>query len=98
MHESTMEQLWRSSHISGGNAAYVEALYEIYLHDANGVPEEWRNYFDSLPRVEGSNDVSHAAVRQHFELLSRHRARPVVAPGSGSVNIEHERKQIKVLQ
>ncbi|WP_444958437.1 2-oxoglutarate dehydrogenase E1 component [Microbulbifer sp. ZKSA002] len=99
MHESTMEQLWRSSHISGGNAAYVEELYETYLHDPNGVPEEWRNYFDSLPRVEGSSDVSHAAVRQHFELLSKHRARPVAAPGAaGSANIEHERKQIKVLQ
>jgi len=28
MHESKMEQMWRSGHISGGNASYVEELYE----------------------------------------------------------------------
>lgn len=82
MHESTMEQLWRSSHISGGNAAYVEELYETYLHNPNGVPEEWRSYFDSLPRVNGVGDVSHAAVRQHFELLAKHRTRPLATPGA----------------
>ncbi|WP_237058268.1 2-oxoglutarate dehydrogenase E1 component [Microbulbifer sediminum] len=98
MHDSTMEQLWRTSHISGGNAAYVEELYETYLHDPSAVPEEWRSYFDSLPRVQGGGDVSHAAVRAHFELLAKNRTRPLAAPGAGAVNIEHERKQVKVLQ
>lgn len=27
------------------NLAFVEALYEDYLEDANSVPEEWRSYF-----------------------------------------------------
>ena len=31
MQESSMELLWRSSHIAGGNATYVEDLYESYL-------------------------------------------------------------------
>ena len=45
MHESVMQRMWNSAHLSGGNAAYVEELYELYLHDPNAVPEEWRTYF-----------------------------------------------------
>jgi 2-oxoglutarate dehydrogenase E1 component len=100
MPKSIMQQFLRTSHLSGGNAAYIEDLYETYLHNPNGVTDEWRSFFDSLPRVNGHSgtDVSHATVQSHFELLGRRRARPVPAPGSGGVNIEHERKQVKVLQ
>ena len=99
MPESIMQQFLRTSHLSGGNAAYIEGLYETYLHDPNAVPDEWRSFFSSLPGVNGHNglDVSHATIQEHFELLGRRRARPVPAPGSGGVNIEHERKQVKVL-
>ena len=49
MHESVMQRMWNSAHLSGGNAAYVEELYELFLHDPNAVPEEWRTYFQKLP-------------------------------------------------
>jgi 2-oxoglutarate dehydrogenase E1 component (EC 1.2.4.2) len=49
MQESVMQRMWDSAHLSGGNAAYVEELYELYLHDPNAVPEEWRTYFQKLP-------------------------------------------------
>ena len=83
-----------------GNAAYVEELYDTYLYDPNAVPEEWRSYFDKLPRVEGvvTQDTPHSVIREHFELLGKNRARPIAAPGSGGANIEHERKQVKVVQ
>ena len=95
-----MERFLNSSHFSGGNAAYIEELYEIYLHEPNRVPEEWSSFFDTLPRVNGSltPDVSHATVKQHFELLGRRQARPTPAPGSGGIHLEHERKQVKVVQ
>ncbi|WIO75488.1 2-oxoglutarate dehydrogenase E1 component [Porticoccaceae bacterium LTM1] len=100
MPDSIMEQFLRSSHFSGGNADYVEALYEQYIHDPNSVADEWRAFFDSLPRVDGAAgpDTSHATIQQHFELLGRRKARMAPAPGSGGINIEHERKQVKVLQ
>ena len=65
-----MEQFIRSSHFSGGNAVYIEGLYESYLHSPNSVPEEWRKFFDSLPRVNGSikPDVSHAVSYTHLTL------------------------------
>ncbi|MFA5632044.1 MAG: 2-oxoglutarate dehydrogenase E1 component [Porticoccaceae bacterium] len=98
MPDSIMEHFLRTSCYSGANAAYIEDLYEVYLHDANAVPERWRAFFDSLPRVENgpATDFSHETVRNHFELLGRKRARPTPAPGSGGVNVEHERKQVKV--
>ncbi|MBU2323372.1 MAG: 2-oxoglutarate dehydrogenase E1 component, partial [Gammaproteobacteria bacterium] len=84
--------------LSGGNAAYVEELYELYLHDPNAVPEEWRTYFQKLP-ADGSaaTDVSHSTIRDHFVLLAKNqrRAQPVSA---GSVSSEHEKKQVEVLR
>ena len=77
MQENSMELLWRSSHISGGNATYVESLYEAYLMDPNAVPEEWRGYFDGLPRVDGNTlqDIPHSTVSD-----SPRSARCVCAP------------------
>ena len=40
MQNKSIELLRQSSHISGGNATYVEDLYESYLKDPNGVPEQ----------------------------------------------------------
>ncbi|MFK3943685.1 2-oxoglutarate dehydrogenase E1 component [Pseudomonas monteilii] len=98
MQESVMQRMWESAHLSGGNAAYVEELYELYLHDPNAVPEEWRTYFQKLP-AEGSTatDVPHSAIRDHFVLLAKNqrRAQPVSA---GSVSSEHEKKQVEVLR
>ncbi|WP_287027911.1 2-oxoglutarate dehydrogenase E1 component, partial [Pseudomonas sp. UBA6310] len=98
MQESVMQRMWDSAHLSGGNAAYVEELYELYLHDPNAVPEEWRTYFQKLP-TDGSaaTDVSHSTVRDHFVLLAKNqrRAQPVSA---GSVSSEHEKKQVEVLR
>ena len=98
MHESVMQRMWNSAHLSGGNAAYVEELYELFLHDPNAVPEEWRTYFQKLP-ADGSQspDVSHATVRDHFVLLAKNqrRAQPVSA---AAVSSEHEKKQVEVLR
>lgn len=98
MQDSIMEQYWRTSHISGGNAAYVEELYDTYLHNPNAVPEEWRNYFDQLPRVNGvlTQDTPHSVVRAQFEQLGKTRVRTVAADGGATS--EHGQKQIKVLQ
>ena len=98
MQESLMELFRRTSHISGGNAAYIEELYESFLQDPGTVSQEWREYFEKLPRVDGANDIPHSEIIEYFELLGRNRARPSVAPGEGSANIAHERKQVEVVQ
>jgi 2-oxoglutarate dehydrogenase E1 component len=84
MQESNMEELWRSGHISGGNASYVEELYEAYLQDPASVADQWRSYFDTLPMVEGSlaRDISHSTVKDHFLLLSKNQSRVSPVPAS----------------
>ncbi|MDG2071519.1 MAG: 2-oxoglutarate dehydrogenase E1 component [Pseudomonadales bacterium] len=97
MEDSIMERLWRSGHISGGNASYVEELYERYLDDPTDIPDQWRSYFDTLPLVDGSDnaDISHQTVQNHFLLLAKNQAR--VAPVSASsIGSDYERKQFAV--
>ncbi len=100
MQQGNMELLWRSSHIYGGNATYVEDLYEAYLMDPNAVPEEWRNYFDTLPRVDGGGlqDVPHSTVRERFAQISKMRVRTEATVAADSQATEYERKQVRVIQ
>ena len=99
MPDSVMQQLWSTSHLDGGNASYVEELYELYLQDPNSVAEEWRSYFQKLPQVNGhaGSDVAHSTVRDHFLHLAKSNRRPQAASG-GAVSSEHEKKQIDVLR
>src|ERR687884_637811 len=60
-----------NSYLFGGNAPYVEEMYENYLADPTSVPEMWREYFDALqhvPAVDGTNakDVPHLPVVNAF--------------------------------
>ena len=75
MQSDNMQLWWNSSHIDGGNAAYVESLYETYLLDPNAVSGEWRDYFDKLPRVDGhsARDVPHSQIVEQFAQLGRSR-------------------------
>lgn len=95
-----MEHWWRTSHIAGGNADYVEALYEQYLESPNDIDPEWRDFFDKLPSVEGNinPDISHATVRAHFLELARQQRGAVRATVADSLATEHERKQIQVVR
>jgi len=101
MHESSMEQLWSSSQLSGGNVAYIEELYERYLTDPNSVPEQWRSYFSTLPRSEGgeSHDIPHTPVKEQFLLISKNQRR--FAGGSttqSQVSSGYDQKQLRVFQ
>ncbi|WP_052094222.1 2-oxoglutarate dehydrogenase E1 component [Pseudohaliea rubra] len=102
MQQPTMELLWRSSHIAGGNATYVEDLYEAYLRDPNSVPEQWRDYFDKLPLVESQvanlKDIPHSTVRDRFARISKMRVRTEATVAHDAQATEYERKQVRVVQ
>jgi 2-oxoglutarate dehydrogenase E1 component len=60
-----------NSYLFGGNAPYVEEMYENYLANPGSVPDTWRQYFDALqhvPAADGSNakDVPHLPVINAF--------------------------------
>lgn len=74
---SNMMQSYRgTSYLFGGNAPYVEELYEAYLNDPGSVAETWRTYFDSvqhLPAVDGTDvkDIAHAPIVASFAQRSK---------------------------
>jgi 2-oxoglutarate dehydrogenase E1 component len=73
-----MQESRLDSYLFGGNAPYVEELYEAYLNNPGSVADHWREYFDQLqhaPAPDGSNsiDVSHAPIVTSFAQRSRDR-------------------------
>jgi 2-oxoglutarate dehydrogenase E1 component len=67
----------------GGNAPFVEELYENYLNNPTAVPDEWRDYFDRLAQMPGyvARDVAHAPVIAAFAELGKDGGfRPAAAP------------------
>ena len=100
MHDNLMEIMWSTGHLSGSNAEYVEGLYEQYLSEPSSIPQQWRDFFQSLPAANGSNaqEVSHAEIKKDFEALGKVSRYKQVLSNDAVVNSEHESKQVQVLQ
>ena len=99
MADSLLDRMLASSHLSGGSASYIEAMYEQFLSDTDDVPDEWREYFESLAvQQQEEVDVSHKTIVDHFERLGRNRFKAQVERESNEYIAEHERKQIRVLE
>jgi len=65
-----LERKYRTSHLSGLNAAFVEQLYEEYLDDPESIPAHWRDTFGQL--LNGSaGDTRHREIVERFEALGR---------------------------
>jgi 2-oxoglutarate dehydrogenase E1 component len=93
-----MQQYRSSSYLFGGNAPYVEELYEAYLDNPGSVPDKWRAYFDNLqnvPAVDGSQqrDMAHAPVVQSFAQRAKANA---FALKASSADLAVARKQVHV--
>ena len=88
---NTVYQAYQANtYLFGGNAPYVEEMYENYLANPGSVPDTWRDYFDALqnvPAVDGSNakDVPHQPVINAFaERAKQGGTKVVVAAGADS--------------
>jgi len=93
-----MQQYRANSYLFGGNAPYVEELYEAYLDNPGSVPEKWRAYFDALqnvPAADGSEarDVAHAPVVESFAQRAKSNAFSVKA---SAAELAVARKQVHV--
>ncbi|MFT6284628.1 MAG: 2-oxoglutarate dehydrogenase E1 component [Arenicella sp.] len=100
MQQSVMKAWWDSSHMAGGNATYIEEMYEAYLDDAQSISDEWRSIFEKLPKLDGVEiETKHSIVRDQFRHLAA--LGPVARAGSGSTQSSasgSDEKQVKVLQ
>ncbi len=95
-----MQQYFSNSYLFGGNAPYVEELYEAYLLNPGAVPDNWRTYFDAMqhvPAVDGSDrpDVPHASVVASFAERAK---RGPIRTVSASADAEMGRKRVAVTQ
>ena len=93
-----MQEYRSNSHLFGGNAPYVEEMYESYLDNPGSVDDHWRAYFDALQNVpagDGSTDrdVAHAPVVESFAQRAKANAFGNKASGS---DLAIARKQVHV--
>ncbi len=89
-----------NSYLFGGNAPYVEEMYENYLANPGSVPDTWRSYFDALqhvPAVDGTDarDVPHMPVISAFAERAKQGRTQVVMANADS---EMGRKRVATQQ
>ena len=96
-----MKSFQGNSYLFGGNAPYVEELYESYLNNPGSVSEQWRSYFDSMqvvPAADGNpqtRDIAHAPIVESFaERAKAGTLQPRVMGGDAAT----ARKQVYVQQ
>ena len=77
MSQSLAEALATTA-LSGGNAAFIEDLYEQFLRDPNGLDPAWAAYFSRL-QGGAKGEVAHTPIRER--LLARLSSPPTQAPG-----------------
>ncbi|HJT98006.1 MAG TPA: 2-oxoglutarate dehydrogenase E1 component, partial [Rhodanobacteraceae bacterium] len=86
-----------TSPFSGGNAAFIEELYEKYLFDPASVAAGWRTYFDSLKGRE-AGDVPHSIVIERIEKAQRLNGHAHAALGGAPAGTLEAEKQAGVLK
>ncbi|HZP65028.1 MAG TPA: 2-oxoglutarate dehydrogenase E1 component [Rudaea sp.] len=94
MSVNLLQQFAASSQLSGGNAAFVEGLYENYLRDPASVAAEWRKYFDTFKGRE-AGDVPHADA---IERIGEAQKRNGHAFAGSPVSDAYAQKQAAVLK
>ena len=71
MSQSLADQLATTA-LSGGNAGFIEDLYEKFLKDPAAVGPAWAEYFSGL-RGSSTNEVAHGEVRERLTKLQENR-------------------------
>ena len=87
--DSLIKQFKQTSQLAGGNAAFIEDLYEQYLVDPDSVPAAWKSYFDGLGG-RSAGDVPHSAVMAQVQAAARD------GRHAGGLDAEAARKQTAV--
>ena len=93
MSTNLIREFFESSQLAGGNADYVESLYDAWLTDPASVPAEWSKYFETF-RGREAGDVPHGNAIARIEAAQKQRHVAAAAPLSD----EHARKQAGVLR
>ncbi len=93
---SVMKQMLGNSYLFGANGHFIEALYESYLENPASVEGVWRDYFDRLQNLPGTNlgrDVAHSPVVASFAQRAKLGTLRTGPQGAGC-----EKKQVAVIR
>jgi len=85
----SLRELLASTPLSGGNAPYVEALYEQFLVDPQSVDAKWREYFQKLRNGQAGEQI-HSAVQA---AIAQRAAKPRLAAGAAPLSSDAAAKQ-----
>ena len=80
--DNLLKQFAQSSQLAGGNASYIEDLYEQYLVSPDSVDPKWKTYFDGFKGRE-AGDIPHSAVIAHIADAAKNAANSGAAAGAG---------------
>ena len=97
MSTNLIREFFDSSQLAGGNADYVESLYDSWLADASSVSPDWGRYFETFKGRE-SGDVSHVPAIARIEAAQKQRRTGASAAPLSAGDDEHARKQAGVLR
>ncbi|MEJ8813235.1 2-oxoglutarate dehydrogenase E1 component [Variovorax ureilyticus] len=91
-----------NTYLFGGNAPYVEEMYENYLSNPGSVPDNWRAYFDALqnvPATDGSHtkDVPHLPVINAFAERAKAGTTKVVQASGADSELGRQRTAVQQL-
>jgi 2-oxoglutarate dehydrogenase E1 component len=90
MSQSLAEQLATTA-LSGGNAGFIEDLYEQFLRDPSGVDPTWAAYFKRLQGGAAGAEVAHTPVRER--LLARLKLPPARSSPQSAESVGASAKQ-----
>src|ERR1700719_26596 len=77
----SLAEAFATTALSGGNAAFIEDLYEEFLRDPKGVDPTWAVYFSRLQNG-AVGEVAHTPIRER--LLARLKLPPTPGGGPGA--------------
>ena len=88
--DNLLKQFAQSSQLGGGNASFIEDLYEQYLVSPDSVDPKWKSYFDGFKGRE-AGDVPHSAVIAQIAQAAREAANNGHVKAGDSASDERER-------
>ncbi len=80
--DNQLKQFAQSSQLAGGNASYIEDLYEQYLVSPDSVDPKWKTYFDGFKGRE-AGDIPHSAVIAHIADAAKNAVKSGTADAAG---------------
>jgi len=87
----SLQDLYKSSYLFGGNASYVEAWYEDWLEHPDSVPVEWATAFTAL-RDGAGPEIGHLGLQEKFRQLG------ALQPAAGTDTQSADRKEAGVVK